>query len=194
MNEHDLITEVMRREGWPKYTNHPADKGGPTKGGITLATLSAWRKRPVTAADVEALTEAEVRGIYAQQYVRGPKFDQIADPALRHAVIDAGVLSGQPTAARWLQQAIGVTVDGIIGPRTLAAVNAASANVIRLRFTAARVRAHGAVVQANANARASGEKVKDQALFIGGWLDRAMKDIDDLADALDRAQNESKRS
>ncbi len=188
MTEHELITDIMTAEGWPKFTNHPADRGGPTKGGITLATLSAWRRRPVTAADVEALQEAEVRDIYTHRYVRGPKFDQIADPALRLSVIDAGVLMGQPTAARLLQQAVGVTADGIIGPRTLAAVNARAANVIRLRFTAARVRANGATVQANANARAAGHPTKDQALFIAGWLDRAMKDIDDLADTLDRVK------
>lgn len=185
MKDHDIITEVLRREGWPKYTDHPADKGGPTKGGITLATLSDWRGKAATAADVQALTEVEARDIYQARYITRPRFEQIADPNLRHLVIDAGVLSGPGQAAQWLQQAAGVTVDGVIGPRTLAAINAMPANAVRLAFTAARVRFFGRLVQNNANARAAGKDVPDQALFIGGWLDRAMADIDVLARSMD---------
>ena len=39
MTTEQVITDILRREGWPKYTNRAADKGGPTKGGITLETL-----------------------------------------------------------------------------------------------------------------------------------------------------------
>nr|WP_222532573.1 glycosyl hydrolase 108 family protein [Azospirillum sp. 412522] len=42
-----IIDTILRREGWPRYTDRPSDRGGPTKGGITLATLTNWRKRPV---------------------------------------------------------------------------------------------------------------------------------------------------
>lgn len=181
MDEQQLIAEILRREGWPAYTNHAADKGGPTKGGITQATLSAWRGRPVTADDVRALTEDEARAIYRDRYLIKPRFDQIADSALRHLVVDAGVLSGPAQATRWLQRAVGVPADGIVGTLTLSAVNALPAPAVRLAFTAARVRFFGELVQDNANARSAGKQVKDQALFIGGWLNRAMTDIDTLA-------------
>ncbi|MBP7340452.1 glycosyl hydrolase 108 family protein [Niveispirillum sp.] len=185
-----VISEVLRREGWPQYTDHPADRGGPTKGGITLATLSAWRRRPVKAEDVRALGEAEARAIYAERYITAPRFDQINDPALRGLVIDAGVLSGPGQAAKWLQLAVGAKADGIIGPATLAAIARRPANAIRLAFTAARVRFFGDLVQQNANARQAGRETRDQALFVGGWLDRAMTDIDAMARDLDRAGKE----
>ena len=69
-----IIDTILRREGWPRYTNRPSDRGGPTKGGITLATLASWRKRPVTATDVAALDEAEVRAIYRARYIEEPGF------------------------------------------------------------------------------------------------------------------------
>ena len=39
-------------------------------------------------------------------------------------VFDAAVNSGPGRAAKWLQACVGVEVDGDIGPKTLAAVNA----------------------------------------------------------------------
>jgi lysozyme family protein len=61
-----ILDEIIRREGG--YVNHPADRGGPTKYGITAQTLGRWRKldRPATATEVKALTETEARAIYRQ--------------------------------------------------------------------------------------------------------------------------------
>ena len=46
----DLISDIIRREGG--YVNHPDDRGGPTNYGITQATLSEWRRQPVTEFQV----------------------------------------------------------------------------------------------------------------------------------------------
>ena len=58
MTDNEIVDEILRREGWPKYTNLAADRGGPTKGGITLG---AWREysgnRFADAGDVEAIQE-----------------------------------------------------------------------------------------------------------------------------------------
>ena len=56
----EIIDDVLEAEG-SKYTNDPADPGGPTRWGITLKTLRRWRQsggrrggHQVTAADVRA--------------------------------------------------------------------------------------------------------------------------------------------
>lgn len=171
-----LIDGILKREGWPKYTDHPADRGGPTKGGITLRTLTAWRGRPCTAADVAALTEEEVRAIYRRQYVEQPGFDRITDPALRELVVDAGVLHGQPTAALWLQRAVNaaagralVAVDGKAGPQTMAAVARLPAAILGLLMVAERVRGTGRIVSDDARCRG---RTEDQALNAAGWANR----------------------
>lgn len=161
-----IIDDILRREG-SKYTNHPSDRGGPTKWGITQAVLSEVRGKPASEADVAALTEAEARSIYEARYIRQPRFDQIANAALRDLVIDCGVNHGPGRAARWLQDAAGVTADGAIGPKTLTAVNGADPRVMYCKVLAARVRFYGRIIADDPR----------QAAFAAGWANRAAEFI-----------------
>lgn len=111
----DFIDDIIRREGGDKETNDPADSGGRTKYGISE------RAHPEAWADGD-VTHDEARVIYRKTYILAEKFDQIKDEWLRHQVIDFGVPSGPDTAARMLQQVVGVKVDGVIGPKTLEAI------------------------------------------------------------------------
>ena len=159
------------------YVDHPADRGGPTKYGITRKTLAAWRRREATAADVRALTEAEARDIYRGAYVTGPGFDRIEDARLRAQVVDAAVLHGPGWAARRLQEVAGVPADGVIGPVTLRAVNsrlrearfggrrevAARMEALGNRFAARRIRKLARIVARDPT----------QLPFLVGWIGRA---------------------
>ncbi len=96
----DIITDVLKAEGWDTYTNDPADRGGPTKWGITLKAWSEYRGRDCTAADVQAITEAQARDFYEKLYVIGPKFNQLP-PMLVPLVVDCGVNHGVRAASKW---------------------------------------------------------------------------------------------
>lgn len=137
-----LITATLVREGWPAYTNDPADHGGPTKGGITIPDLEKKRERRCTAADIQNLTEAEVREVYLEQYVTEWKFDHISDPWVQEFVIDTGVLQGQGTAAKMLQRVLHVPVDADIGPTTLATLTMALHDPKALRNALIQEREH----------------------------------------------------
>lgn len=169
-----IISEVLRREGWPKYTNHPADRGGPTKGGITLDTLRRWRGKPVTARDVETLGEDEARLIYRQRYVVEPGYAGIDDERLKELVVDSAVLFGADDASPWLQEAAntlgaGLRVDGSVGPKTLRAVNGRDARRMYLLICGYRMRKLGRIVTQDARARG---RTEDQALNAAGWCNR----------------------
>ena len=119
------IDLILASEGG--YVNDPA--GGPTNLGITLATLSAWRKKPTTAFDVEMLPVAEAEAIYTSQYAA--KIDFQALPiGLDYAVLDYCVNSGPAQAAKALQDLVGTVADGIIGAKTLAAIRTTRADLI----------------------------------------------------------------
>ena len=122
----DILDHLITAEGG--FVDHPADRGGPTKFGITQATLAEWRGRSVSVDDVAFLTDAAAREIYTGRYVLGPRFHQIADQGVRLFTIDFGVHSGPARAARFLQMAAnrmgaGLKVDGAVGPVTLGVVN-----------------------------------------------------------------------
>lgn len=67
--------ELLRHEGG--YVDHPADPGGATKYGITIGTLSKWRGKPATKADVKALSPDEARDIYRSHYWSAVKGDDL---------------------------------------------------------------------------------------------------------------------
>ena len=116
------VEEVLRHEGG--YVDHPKDPGGATNMGITLATLSSWRGKTVTKADVRALGKDEAIRIYRARYWNAVSADDL--PAgLDMVAFDGCVNSGEDRAERWLQAAVGAMVDGEIGPRTIAAAKAA---------------------------------------------------------------------
>lgn len=160
-----VLDEVIRREGG--YVDHPADKGGPTKYGITQATLAKWRGRTVTADDVYRLSEAEARQIYRQRYVIAPGYAGIQHPALAGMVVDCAVLYGTDDASPWLQQAAvdlgaAIKVDGRVGPATIAAVNALDPDKLIRRICAYRLRKMGRVITDDPR----------QAAFAAGWSNR----------------------
>jgi lysozyme family protein len=160
-----VLDEVIRREGG--YVNHPADRGGPTKFGITLDTLRRWRDQPVTADDVARLTEAEARQIYRQRFVIAPGYAGIVDPQLTALVVDCAVLYGEDDASPWLQRAAkelgaDLIVDGKVGPRTLAVVNSLDADRLIRKVCGLRLRKMGREITDKPS----------QAVFAAGWSNR----------------------
>lgn len=121
------LAHVLAMEGG--WTNDPHDPGGPTNLGITLSVFAAWKGLTLTDANRQALMEelkrldaAAVRPIYRERYwIPSRAGDLPAALAVMH--FDAAVNHGVSGAARMLQQALGVSVDGKIGPQTLAAAH-----------------------------------------------------------------------
>lgn len=119
------LAHVLAMEGG--WTDDPHDPGGPTNLGITLAEFARHRGVPLDAetfarlkGDLRALTRTEAAGIYARNYWQAARCPLLPAPfAAFH--FDAAVNQGVGGAARMLQRALAVSVDGAIGPATLEA-------------------------------------------------------------------------
>jgi uncharacterized protein (TIGR02594 family) len=128
------LTHVLEMEGG--YTNDPADPGGPTNFGITLAGYARSTKTTVTASNRDALTYAlqhialaHVRAIYLGNYWL-PSGCPHLPPALAFFHFDTAVNMGTGTAIRMLQTALAqiapdCQIDGEPGPQTQAAARRA---------------------------------------------------------------------
>ena len=133
MNFDNAIEHVLKSEGL--YSNHPDDSGKATMYGITEAVAREVGYR----GDMRELPLDLAKRIYKDRYWDSVKADQLP-PGIRYAVFDAAVNSGPGQSTKWLQRALGVVDDGVIGPKTLAAANAANPDALRMRLLSQRLR------------------------------------------------------
>lgn len=178
-----LIDELIDREGG--YVNHPADRGGPTRFGITEAVARAHGY----AGAMAKLPRDEAVAIYRRLYWLRPKFDEVAKraPAVAAELFDTGANMGPAVAATFLQRVLtalnrggkdypDLVPDGRIGPQTLAALDAllavrgANAKTVLLRALNA--------LQGERYLRLAERRPANEA-FLYGWLANRLGDEQD---------------
>lgn len=132
MNFDQAFDELLKHEGG--FVNHAADPGGATRYGITEAVAREVGYR----GDMQALPLDLAKRIYKERYWDAVRAEELP-AAVRYAVFDAAVNSGVRQAVRWLQRAVDANPDGIIGPQTLAAVQAHNPEALLRRLLAQRL-------------------------------------------------------
>jgi lysozyme family protein len=175
----EMTDAIVAREGG--YVNDKDDPGGATKFGITIGTmrrlgLDLDRDGQVTAADVRRLSRTQAADVFIGQYFTRTR---IADlPAvLQPSVYDMYVNAGA-NAVRILQRLIrdmriDVTVDGVIGPKTIAAAEkavAAAPDHIADAYGIARRNYYYALADARPASRKFARRLDGGK---GGWITRA---------------------
>ena len=108
------LSIILRKEGG--YVNDPHDAGGETNMGIS--------KRAFPDIDIKNLSVELASAIYKKYYWNQVKADQLPS-GLDLVVFDGAVNSGPAQSAKWLQKALGIKADGVIGPVTLVALQGA---------------------------------------------------------------------
>lgn len=150
---------ILTSEGG--YTDHPADRGGPTNWGITASVL-AEHLGLATVEDtiVKSLTMEQAIDIYLKKYVEASGIGNL-DPVLQPIMLDSVVNHGISGGVKMLQRAVGEVEDGRCGPKTLAVANArpydAYYGVIR-----ARMKKYAGIVNSD----------RSQLVFLSGWINR----------------------
>jgi len=113
VNYDKCLETILHHEGG--YVNHPKDPGGETNLGVTKRV---YQEHGGTK-DMKDLLVEDVAPIYKKGYWDKMKCDDIPS-GLDLCLFDFGVNAGPGRAAKFLQSMIGTTVDGGIGPNTLA--------------------------------------------------------------------------
>jgi lysozyme family protein len=129
MTRDEIIAFVIDIEGG--YSDAAGDPGGQTEMGITQHYLDLARAANVVMglpASVAELTATQVTALYQADQWAAVHGDQL--PAgLALLAFDTAVNEGPHRAIVILQQTLGVTADGVVGPATIAAAASAGAKV-----------------------------------------------------------------
>lgn len=167
-----ILLTINKYEGHT-YTNNPLDRGGPTKYGITLATLRRYYgSNKITAEDVKNLTLDQAVSVYRKLFWKDLGIG-LLPLELQHITFDMCVLHGEGRGPKLLQKAIRnlfgdrPAIDGAIGPKTAAACKAAlakwSEKEVIQSIVDVRVKFMNGIVANDPS----------QKTFINGWLTRA---------------------
>lgn len=148
MNFSVAIERVLGHEGGYAHRPYADDPGGETNWGITIATARANGY----SGDMKTMNRNEAIVIYKRAIWDRNYLDQM-DFAIAFQVFDGIVNHGAGNAVKWLQEAVGVTRDGAIGPQTIAAVNEVDPMYVVLKFNSSRLVFYTQLSNWDANSR-----------------------------------------
>ena len=116
----DIVKFIKKWEGG--FANHPSDPGGATNMGVTLSTFRSFYGRNKTVTDLKNMTTEQWMHIFKVGFWDRWQADKIECQSIANLLVDWIWASGV-YGIKYPQQVLGVTVDGKVGPKTLAAIN-----------------------------------------------------------------------
>lgn len=122
------IERVLEHEGGE--ADDPRDPGGKTRWGIS--------QRAYPFVDLATLTREQAIALYRRDAWMPIRGDALPE-AIAFQVLDAAVNHGVLRAVGWLQQVLGVRVDGVVGPVTRTAAMEADPVALIFAYNAARL-------------------------------------------------------
>lgn len=148
------------------FANHPTDPGGPTNKGVTLTT---WKSQgydkdgdgDIDVDDLRIITDEDALAILKRNYWDRWRADEIKDQSIANLLVDWVWCSGA-YGIKIPQRVLGVSVDGVVGPKTLAALNGSYAFGTFCRLHNERREYLQRIVQINPT----------QRVHLNGWLRR----------------------
>ena len=112
---------ILKWEGG--FVNDKDDLGGATNKGVTLATFRSVYGQNKTVTDLKNMTDEQWDKIFKKYFWDKWKADEIKDQSVANILVDWVWASGA-YGIKIPQRVLGVSVDGIVGAKTIAAVNA----------------------------------------------------------------------
>lgn len=160
-----VLNQTLHFEG-----GYTVDNGGPTNYGVRQDIYDAYaKKNNLPSKNIKSLNYGEVKEFYQKEYWDRPKISKLPK-GISANVFDYGVNAGQAKAISALQEVVGTKADGVIGPKTLKAVDkylkAKGEALFNQEFLNKRVEHYNTLVA---------QDPKQYGRYLPGWLNRVNK-------------------
>jgi lysozyme family protein len=163
----EIMPFILKWEGG--YAHNKYDKGGATNKGITYKTWEAYCKSKGKEASLTSLrhmTNEEWKEIFIEHSWKPWQGDKIESQRVANICVDWSWMSGAKVIKK-VQKLLGLTADGVVGPKTLASINGHSEDALFGQIKELRKKHFESIVK----------KDPTQQIFLKGWLNR----LEDLA-------------
>ena len=162
-NSSKLVPFILQWEGG--FVNDPLDLGGATNKGITIGTFTEYKKRKglkaPTVQDLKNISNEDWHEVFKGLYWDRWRADEIKSQAVANILVDWVWASGSHGIKR-PQRLLGVTADGVVGSKTIAALNAKDPTELFKMIKADRIKFIDEIC----------EKRPANNRFKKGWLNR----------------------
>lgn len=158
--------KTLAKEGGYVLHTVKNDRGGMTYAGISRRAHPHWPGWIVIDRGQEPDADL-VRHFYKLNYWQMIRGDDIARQEIAESFFDFAVNAGVKVATKMVQIIAGVTTDGKVGEKTLAALNSLQVEYFRASFALAKIKRYDGIV----------EKDRTQLKFFRGWVRRALEGI-----------------
>ena len=155
-----LVPIIKKWEGG--FVNDPSDSGGATNKGVTLSTFRSFYGFNKTVEDLKKLSDTQWLHIFLNGYWNKCQASNINNQSIANIFVDWAWGSGPVTAIKQVQKIVGTDVDGIVGQKTLDAINKKDPKTLFNAIKNARIEFVENLVK---------QRPKD-AKFLQGWKNR----------------------
>lgn len=158
------------------YVNDPDDPGGETYRGIARKIHSKWngwttvdmlKRQSGFPANLDKDTglQEDISDFYRITFWDPMKGDQISSQEVASSIFDFGVNAGLSTSASLAQLVVGAKADGVIGPKSVEAINGFDSEHFLAAFTVAKIARYVNIVKKRPSSRK----------YFYGWVVRALE-------------------
>ena len=163
-NFDEAFEKTMVNEGGFVLHKNEGDRGGWTYAGIAENFWPDWEGWSIVRRDEDdpRLTPL-VKAFYKKHFWDKMKLTKVTDPEISYNIFDFGMNTGTRTAIKLAQIAVESTPDGLIGPKTIAALNKVNPELFELRYAVLKIKRYISI-----------SRTKNRQFF-RGWVIRTIK-------------------
>lgn len=158
--------KMIHNEGGYVLHTVSGDRGGMTYAGIARKYHPDWQGWGMI--DSGETDHPEMPGLVRDFYIRHfwykVRGDELSKQGIAETLFDFAVNAGVRTASRLAQQVVGASADGIIGPQSVAKMDATDEALFVARYALAKIARYAEICSRDPS----------QKKFLLGWLNRTL--------------------